>query len=128
MAFGLSPADTLCLKRGLKRLCPHCGKAKIFIGWYRLHEVCPHCGLTLKAREGDCWAFLYVTTAGLIGVLLVLMLLFFHALSHATSLIFAQALYLAIGILGIFWTLPSRKGLAIAVDYLLDQRWEPPKV
>ena len=40
------------LRRGLKCLCPNCGRAKLFKNILRIHHLCPNCGMTLERGDG----------------------------------------------------------------------------
>lgn len=54
------PALTLStvLWRGLRRHCPHCGKASLFTGYLRPVDTCPECGedyVGIRADDGPAW-------------------------------------------------------------------------
>ena len=89
----------------------------MFQGWNHLHERCAVCGLDIEARSGDTWFFMYMTTAGLTGVLVVLMFLIRPAVVWAGQIAVAIAAVVVIGL-----SLPLRKGLAVALDYLVERR------
>lgn len=40
------------LMRGMRGLCPNCGRAKLFSSGLRIHHRCPHCGMTLERGDG----------------------------------------------------------------------------
>ena len=103
------------LLRGLRQRCPRCGKAPLFAGWNRLHETCPVCGLEFERRVGDTWFFMYMTTAGLTGSLVVAMFLIRPRVIWVGQILVALA---AVAIIGL--TLPHRKGLAVAIDYWIE--------
>ena len=103
------------LLRGLRQQCPRCGKGPLFAGWNRLHETCPVCGLEFERRVGDTWFFMYMTTAGLTGSLVVTMFLLRPRVIWVGQILVALAAAAIIGL-----TLPHRKGLAVAIDYWIE--------
>ena len=63
------------IRRGLRRRCPRCGEGPLFLAWNRLRDSCPVCGLPFEQHTGDTWFFMYMSTAGLTGFLVVCMVL-----------------------------------------------------
>lgn len=113
-------ARYLCiLRRGWRRTCPQCGRGSLFSHWYTLTESCAHCGLPFERREGDTWWFMYISTALITGVFFVAMLLW-----QPKAILSYQLLLLPAALVAILGTLPRRKGLAIALDYLSEWLWE----
>ena len=112
----------LALGRGLSRRCPRCGAGRLFHGWHKLNERCAECGLVFERHAGDTWFFMYMTTAGLTGLLVVAMFLIRpRGVWRGQIAIAAAALVL------IVLSLPVRKGLAVAISYLLERPGsEPP--
>ena len=107
-----------CLRalcRGLRRRCPRCGEASIFERWYTLREHCPDCGFAIHRVDSDTWAFMYVSTAGLTGVFVLAMLLV-----APTHLFTARIITVLMALPVIVGSLPIRKGLAVALEYVLD--------
>lgn len=106
------------LRRGLRLRCPQCGVGKLFNRWLHLAPSCPHCQLAYEPLEGNSWWFMYYSTAVFTGVIILAMLLIRPA-NHAFGrlVIFAVAFFL------IVLSLPYRKGLAIAFDYLSELRF-----
>ena len=88
----------------------------MFQGWNHLHERCPVCGLDIEARSGDTWFFMYMSTAGLTGTIVVIMFLLRPRVLWVGQLLVMVAAVLVIGL-----SLPLRKGVAIALDYLLTR-------
>ena len=114
----LPPASvSTALRRGLRGRCPRCGQGRLFRGFNRLRDECPACGLPFEPHSGDTWFFMYMTTAGLTGVLVVLMFLIRPAVVWAGQIAVAIAAVVVIGL-----SLPLRKGLAVALDYLVERR------
>ena len=105
------------LRWGLRGRCPRCGQGALFETWHQIRERCPQCDLEYEPSAGDTWFFMYMTTGGLTGVMIVAMLL-----SRPSNLFLAQLVLIPVAILVIGGTLPYRKGLAVAIDYLIEQR------
>lgn len=105
------------MRRGLARRCPRCGEGKLFAGWHRLAERCPVCGLAFERRTGDTWFFMYMSTAGLTGVFVVAMFLL-----HPRVIWLGQLVVCLLAVAVIVLSLPFRKGVAVALDYWLEQR------
>ena len=110
------PSIPRALFRGVQRRCPRCGEGPLFAGWNRLHERCAVCGLAFEKRSGDTWFFMYMSTAGLTGLLVVTMFLLRPRVLWIGQVLVGLA---AIAIIGL--SLPIRKGIAIALDYLLER-------
>ena len=100
--------------RAIRLRCPRCGEGKIFrrVLTYSEYTHCPSCGLRYDPR-GESLAFMYVSTAFLTGVMVIVMLLMHPETIASGRLVVipaALALYLS--------TLPVRKALAIALNYV----------
>ena len=111
------PGALAALRRGFSGRCPRCGEGRLFRGWNRLYDACLVCRLPFEPHSGDTWFFMYMTTAGLTGVLVVLMFLIRPAVVWVGQIAVAIAAVVVIGA-----TLPLRKGLAVALDYLVERR------
>jgi uncharacterized protein (DUF983 family) len=111
------PDYVTALLRGLRKRCPRCGIGRLYKSWQMLNETCPHCGLTYEPGQGDTWAFMYLTTAFITGLLIIGMLWIIPTRQWLGRIVLASAALLAI-----VCTLPYRKGLSIALDYLLAER------
>ena len=75
--------------------------------------------MELDTREGNTWAFMYITTAGITGVFFVGMLLY-----KPVQTGIAQMVLLALALIFIVGSLPRRKGMAISLDYLSELLWD----
>lgn len=104
------------LVRGWRGRCPRCGEAPIFERWNRLCERCAVCGLEIEARSGDTWFFMYMSTAGLTGTIVVTLFLLRPRVLWIGQLL---VLIAAVAVIGL--TLPLRKGVAVALDYLITR-------
>lgn len=117
MASRSAPSFFQALFRGFRRRCPRCGVGPLFAGWNRLHERCGVCGLAFERRSGDTWFFMYMSTAGLTGLLVVIMFVLRPRVIWIGQLLVGLV---AVAVIGL--SLPYRKGIAVALDYLLERR------
>lgn len=106
--------------RGLTRRCPQCGQGRLFDGWWTVRECCDACELGLRIREPDTWFTMYMSMAFITGIFLAGMLWVFpmpanKRLSQAILVVAAGVLFVA--------SEPTRKGVALALDYIMDLRW-----
>lgn len=111
-----TPTFRTAVARGLRKRCPRCGEGPLFEGWHRLRERCPVCGLAFEERTGDTWFFMYMTTAGMTGVLVAAMFLI-----RPRVLWIGQLVVALIGLALMGLSLPYRKGVAVALDYLIER-------
>lgn len=105
------------LARGIRRRCPRCGLGRLFHGWYQLAESCDACDLKYEPLEGNSYWFMYYSTAGFTGFIIIAMLLL-----EPENIWLARAIVLVAAVVFIVFTLPYRKGLALAVDYLSERK------
>ncbi|MFT4571379.1 MAG: hypothetical protein ACI8TX_002487 [Hyphomicrobiaceae bacterium] len=105
-----------CLWSGFRTRCPRCAQGRLFEGWLSLRTHCDHCALLFQEGSGDTWAVLYLSTAGVTGLIVVSMLLLgadFIARHRIGLAVVATILIVA--------SLPYRKGLAVALEYLVNR-------
>lgn len=106
------------LARGLARRCPHCGEAPLFAKWFTLRKRCEVCGLRFEQSAGDTWALWILGDR--VFVAAVIILLFFVFPSNSWS---SMGLVLLLVAVPLFWTMPHRMGVCLAVDYLTRVYW-----
>lgn len=109
--------------RGLRRRCPHCGRAPLFEEgrWYSLIQFCPACGNDNEPNPGDQWAFHYIGTALFTGVFVFVGFVVLPMESYAWRwALMAAVAWAMIG------TMPHRKGLWTALDYLARAYFDAP--
>lgn len=111
-----SVPPALALRRGLRLRCPRCGEGHLFHGWNKLNDRCPVCGLVYERAAGDTWFFMYMTTAGLTGLLVVGMFLIRPQLVWIGQLVIC-----GLALVLIVLSLPFRKGIAVALNYLVQR-------
>jgi len=107
----------LVLSRGVRLRCPQCGQSRIFSSWHTLQQRCGVCELDFRAHDQNTWAFMYLSTAFVTGLIVVAMLLITPANRWA-----GRVIVLAVAIATIVGTLPVRKSLGVAIEYLVDLR------
>jgi uncharacterized protein (DUF983 family) len=56
------------LNRGLRLLCPRCGQAPLFRGFFAMHERCGVCGLVFEREQGYFVGAIYVNYAATVGI------------------------------------------------------------
>lgn len=110
------PTTGLALRRGLTGRCPRCGQGRLFQGRFQSVPTCSECALSFEPRAGDHFGLIYLTTAAVtvLGFTLVI------SLKPHMSLV-AKAGFVGLGVSVMLLSFPLRKGLAIAVDYLIDR-------
>lgn len=81
-----------------------------------LRQHCDACGLQFLEGSGDTWALIYLSTAGITGLIVILILL------AGTELVTDHRWALAsFAFLTIVLTLPYRKGLAVAIEHIINR-------
>ncbi|MCH7993832.1 MAG: DUF983 domain-containing protein [Planctomycetes bacterium] len=111
------PSFSTVLWRGLRRRCPRCGRGRLFRRWYTLDDRCPFCEYEYEPSDGGTWAFMYVSSPALTGVFFVALFLI-----QPTDVLIGQAIVLPLALVVLGGTLPFRKGLAVALEYLVDRK------
>ena len=100
--------------RALRLRCPRCGVGPLFenVLRYRELERCPSCGFVYDPK-GESIAFMYLSTAALTGCIGLVMVL-----THPESRFWGRVALVAGALFVYLTTLPVRKALAIALNYL----------
>jgi len=101
--------------RGLNRRCPRCGKGRLFRRFYLLYESCAACGLDFTRFARDTWALMYVSTAGLTGLIVFGMIYL-----RPADVLLGRWTVFGIALTAIPLSLPFRKGLAMAINYITE--------
>lgn len=105
------------LLRGLRGRCPRCGRGRLFDRRYRLRGTCDECQLHLESLGADTWALMYLSTAGLTGVVVVAMLVI-----RPESLLLGRAALATAATVAIVCSVPARKGAAVSLNYFIETR------
>jgi uncharacterized protein (DUF983 family) len=110
----MRPTIRTLISRALRLRCPRCGEGPIFrrVVTYTEHPACPHCGFAYDPR-GESLVFMYFSTAFLTGLLVVVMLL-----TNPEDLGWARARLVAGALALYFVSMPFRKALAIALNFV----------
>ena len=107
--------------RGLTRRCPRCGRGRLFRRFYALPKRCSICGLDFVRFAHDTWALMYVSTAGLAGLIVFGMIYV-----RPADVLFGRWTVFAIALTAIPLSLPFRKGLAVAINYISENSRNKP--
>jgi uncharacterized protein (DUF983 family) len=107
-------AFRVVLRRALRLRCPRCGVGPIFqkVLRYSEYERCPACGFVYDPK-GESIAFMYLSTAALTGCIGLVMIL-----TQPESPFWGRVALVAGALVVYLSTLPSRKALAVALNYL----------
>jgi uncharacterized protein (DUF983 family) len=107
----------MALRRGLRRRCPACGKARLFTGYLTLRAPCPSCGLdTQRYRADDAPAYFTIAIVGHIVVPMVLMIEKMYQPSTLLQLSVSIPVTLALTL----WLLPRAKGALVATNWATE--------
>ena len=106
--------------------CPHCGRGRLFGGWFHVLPQCPHCGLAYFRESGYFIGGMivdYVVTALLVTAIYLAQLLLpnFTRLSSETKL----ALWLGFSVVSALALMRHSYSFWLAMDYWIEP-WEPP--
>ena len=107
----------LALRRGLRRRCPRCGIGPLFRRGIKTHERCSSCDLVYQRDRGDTWLFMIITDRIPILFGIAAVYLGFHPTGPAAVTAFFAAI--AVPVIA---TIRERQGMALAVDYLVNER------
>lgn len=105
------------LRRALRLRCPRCGTGPLFRRWYTLNDCCTACRLDFEPIDGNTWFFMYVSSAAIIGVFFAGLYLW-----RPPTAWFGWLVLVPLCAAVMFATLPVRKALGVALDYLLEPR------
>jgi uncharacterized protein (DUF983 family) len=107
------------LARAVRLRCPTCGRAKIFRGWFAMHDTCPACGRRFNRDAGYLLGsiyFNYFMTAVL--VMAIYFSLFFNDLLTDPQRL---AVLTVFTVLFPTWFFRYARALWMA----FDERWDP---
>jgi uncharacterized protein (DUF983 family) len=106
------------LWRAARLRCPACGRAKIFYGWFAMHDSCPACGRRFNRDSGYFLGSIYFNYA-VTGMSVVIM---YFAMYFADVLANEQRLILLAVFVLIFpmWFFRYARALWMGFDEFLD--------
>jgi uncharacterized protein (DUF983 family) len=108
------PTWTEALMRGAKRMCPRCGKGKMFAGYLTPRESCESCGLAFEPLRADDAPTYF--TVFLVGHIAIAGVLFSEQLSHP-ALWILTAVWIPATLAMMFSFLPIIKGAVMGAIY-----------
>jgi uncharacterized protein (DUF983 family) len=126
---GVAPLESAgagrVLGRALRLCCPRCGSARLYSGYFRMHERCSGCGLRYEREQGYFVGAIYVNYIVTVAVAAgtVLLLDWLVGLSLAQQLVLGIALAALVPLLFFRYS----RSLWLSVDYLVtraDERSE----
>jgi uncharacterized protein (DUF983 family) len=106
------------LLRAVRLLCPRCGLAPLFGGWFRMWPACARCGLSFEREQGYYVGALYVNygvtaVTALAGFLVLDALL---GLSPLTQVLLWGGFCVGFPV----WFFRLSRSLWLHMDYLID--------
>jgi len=107
------------IARGFRKKCPQCGRGELFRRFNILHERCPDCGLKYLEEQGALFGYLFLVDRALFLFPLIVMIYFRLYIPHAAWLFY---LSFAAVLFALFYTLPRRSGVSVALHYLRRRR------
>jgi uncharacterized protein (DUF983 family) len=107
------------LWRAVRLMCPRCGEAPIFRGWFSMHDRCPACGRRFNRAPGYFLGSIYFNY-GVTALLVVALYfgLYFGEVFTGKQLLAALT---AFSVVFPLWFFRYARALWIA----FDERWDP---
>ena len=109
-----TPSLRRALLNGWRKRCPRCGEGALYSRGLRVNDRCGSCNMRLQRDHGDTWFFMIITDR--IPMLFGIAAVFFGFQPDNPLLVIAFFLAMATPLLA---TLRERKGVALALDYLV---------
>jgi uncharacterized protein (DUF983 family) len=115
--------------RALRLRCPRCGRTKLYVHGFRMHERCAECGLRYEREQGYFVGAIYVNYAFTIALVVAVVL----GLDSTVGLTLRQQLVLGVALAVVTPLLFFRysRSLWLSLDYLVtlaDERRERDRV
>jgi uncharacterized protein (DUF983 family) len=106
------------LSAAMRLLCPNCGRAKLFSGWFRMKRCCDACGLVYQREAGYFVGALYVNY----GATVLLTVILWLVLELGVGVAWGRILPVLIVFAALFplWFFRYSRAIWIAVDLLMD--------
>jgi uncharacterized protein (DUF983 family) len=107
------------LWRGIRLLCPKCGRAPIFRGWFAMNRRCPVCGRLFERAPGYLLGSIYINY----GLTAALVIVAYFSLYFTETLQGKPLLAVLTAFIVVFplWFFRYARSLWIA----FDERWDP---
>jgi uncharacterized protein (DUF983 family) len=115
----IRPDFSAALGRGLRLLCPKCGRGEIFRGWFAMNRRCESCGRLFDRAPGYLLGSIYINY-GLTAMLTLAgyFALYFSGTMRGTPLLATLTAFIVVFPL---WFFRYARSLWIA----FDERWDP---
>lgn len=112
------PSLATLLWRGLRLRCPACGQARLFRGWFSMHDRCLGCGRKLNRAPGYFLGSIFFNY----GVTAVLVVIAYFSLYFSDTLSGKPLLAALTAFICVFplWFFRYSRSLWLAVDEALD--------
>ena len=109
---------TSLILRAVRLRCPRCGQARMFRGWFHMHEHCPSCDWKFERAPGYFLGSIYVNY-GLTALLVVIAYfsLYFSAVLTPREILWTLA---AFSVLFPIWFFRYARALWVAFDIYFD--------
>jgi uncharacterized protein (DUF983 family) len=105
--------------RAWRLRCPSCGQAKIFRGWFAMHDVCPVCGRRFNRDAGYLLGSIYFNY----GITATLVVIMYFSMFFGDVLTNGQRLAVLSTFAVLFPTWFFRYARALWMAF--DERWDP---
>jgi uncharacterized protein (DUF983 family) len=128
MNDAIPPRATLgeYLLRAMRLRCPRCGKGKLFVNWFSMHETCSECKLRYERAPGYFLGSAYINY-GVVAVLLTAVYFILHAGFRFTNQQLAAPLVAFLTAFALYFFRYARS-LWIALDCFFDpEGFDPDK-
>ena len=110
------PSTGQALRRGLSGRCPRCGQGRLYEKPFQFSDTCAECALPFEPKAGDHFGLIYLTTAAVTVLGFTLVITLRPQMGWP-----AKVAFVGVGVAVMLASFPFRKGLAIAVDYLVSR-------
>ncbi len=104
--------------RCVRGRCPRCGSGRLFRRYNILFERCDVCGLKYLEDQGDLFGYLFLVDRALFIAPLIVMIYFRAYVPNQNWFYLLCVVMLA----ALFYTLPHRTGLSLAIEYYFFRR------
>src|SRR5262245_44093606 len=112
-----TPSLKTLLVRGWRKRCPRCGEGRLFRRFNILHKSGSVCGLQYLEDQGALFGYLFLIDRALFLFPLIVMI-YFRLYVPGAGWFYASFVVL---IFALFYTLPQRSGVGVALHYLRRQ-------
>ena len=112
-----TPSLRTLLARGWCKRCPRCGEGRLFRRYNILYERGAICGLQYLEEQGALFGYLFLIDRALLLAPLIVMI-YVRLYVPGAGLFYASFVVL---IFALFYTLPQRSGVGVALHYLRRQ-------